>query len=86
MPLHQRDTYRQVVASYYYSEIAERGLNIVLKEMALIAMLLASLNPVTEEIKSDIEIVYAPQEVGNKLILCSVDYPYRDALQPLCSC
>jgi hypothetical protein len=45
--------YRQVVASYYYGEIAERGLGIVLKEMALIAMHLASLNPVIEEIECD---------------------------------
>jgi hypothetical protein len=56
--------YRQVVASYYYGEIAERGLGVVLKEMALIAMHLASLNPVIEEIESDIEIFYAPQEVS----------------------
>jgi hypothetical protein len=56
--------YRQVVASYYYGEIAERGLGVVLKEMALIAMHLASLNPVTEEIESDIEIIYAPMEVS----------------------
>ena len=40
--------YRQVAASYYYGEIAERGLGIVLKEMALIAMHLASLNPGAE--------------------------------------
>jgi hypothetical protein len=40
--------YRQVAASYYYGEIAERGEGLVLKEMALIAMSLASLNPVTE--------------------------------------
>src|SRR6266545_3251793 len=40
--------YRQVAASYYYGEIAERGLGVVLKEMALIAMHLASLNPVGE--------------------------------------
>jgi hypothetical protein len=33
--------YRQVVASHYYGEIAERGLGVVLKEMALIAMHLA---------------------------------------------
>ncbi len=51
--------YRQVAASYYYGEIAERGLGVVLKEMALIAMHLASLNPVTEEVESDSEIVYA---------------------------
>jgi uncharacterized membrane protein len=57
--------YRQVVASYYYGEIAERGLGVALKEMALIAMHLASLNPVTEEIESDIGIVYAPWEASN---------------------
>ena len=34
--------YRQVAASYYYGEIAERGPGPVLKEMALIAMHLAS--------------------------------------------
>jgi hypothetical protein len=56
--------YRQVVASYYYGEIAERGLGIVLKEMALIAMHLASLNPVTEEIESDVGIFYAPLEAS----------------------
>jgi TonB family protein len=51
--------YRQVVASYYYGEIAERGAGPVLKEMALIAMNLASLSPVTEEAESDSEMVYA---------------------------
>ncbi len=51
--------YRQVAASYYYGEIAERGLGVVLKEMALIAMHLASLNPVAEEVESDSEIGYA---------------------------
>src|SRR5215468_6408873 len=35
--------YRQVVASYYYKEIAERDAGSVLKEMALIPMRLASL-------------------------------------------
>src|SRR5215471_14324610 len=52
--------YRQVAASYYYGEIAERGAGPVLKEMALIAMHLASLNPVREEVESNSEIVYAP--------------------------
>src|SRR5262245_61490508 len=51
--------YRQVAASYYYGEIAERGAGPVLKEMALIAMSLASLNPVMEEVESDSELVYA---------------------------
>jgi hypothetical protein len=51
--------YRQVAASYYYGEIAERGLGVVLKEMALIAMHLASLHPVTDEVESDSEIGYA---------------------------
>src|SRR5215831_199066 len=54
--------YRQVVTSYYYGEIAERGAGSVLKEMALIAMHLASLNPVAEEVESDSEIVYALRE------------------------
>src|SRR5215813_3382239 len=51
--------YRQVAASYYYKEIAERGVDPVLKEMALLAMQLASLNPVTEEAESDSEVIYA---------------------------
>jgi hypothetical protein len=51
--------YRQVAASYYYGEIAERGVGVVLKEMALIAMHLASLNPVTEEVEGDAEMIYA---------------------------
>jgi hypothetical protein len=54
--------YRQVAASYYYGEIAERGAGPVLKEMALIAMSLASLNPVVEEVEGDSEIVYALRE------------------------
>jgi len=54
--------YRQVAASYYYGEIAERGAGPVLKEMALIAMHLASLNPVTEEVESDSETGYALRE------------------------
>lgn len=40
---------RQSTASHYYREISERGASVVLKEMALLAMQLASLNPVTEE-------------------------------------
>jgi hypothetical protein len=51
--------YRQVAASYYYKEIAERGVGHVLKEMALLAMQLASLNPVTEDAESDSEVIYA---------------------------
>src|SRR5215831_6687295 len=57
--------YRQVAASYYYGEIAERGAAPVLKEMALIAMHLASLNPVTEEVESDFKIVCVLRE-GSK--------------------
>jgi hypothetical protein len=52
--------YRQVVASYYYGEIAERGASPVLKEMALIAMHLASLNPVAEEWENETEMFCAP--------------------------
>jgi hypothetical protein len=51
--------YRQIAASYYYGEIAERGAGPALKEMALIAMRLASLNPGAEEVESDSEMVYA---------------------------
>src|SRR5215510_2360983 len=54
--------YRQVVASHYYGEIVERGVGPVLKEMALIAMHLASLNPVAEEVEGDSEAVYAQRE------------------------
>jgi hypothetical protein len=54
--------YRQVAASYYYGEIAERDAATVLKEMALIAIHLASLNPVTEDVESDSEIGYALRE------------------------
>src|SRR6266511_2218940 len=45
--------YRQVAASYYYKEIPERGTGDVLKEMGLLAMELASLNPVTEIIETE---------------------------------
>jgi len=51
--------YQQVAASYYYGEIAERGAAPVLKEMALIAMHLASFNLVTEEVEGDSGIVCA---------------------------
>jgi hypothetical protein len=54
--------YRQVAASYYYGEIAERSAGPVLKEMALIAMRLASLNPVADEVEVDSEAVYAQRE------------------------
>src|SRR5262244_826942 len=54
--------YRQVAASYYYGEIAERGAGPVLKEMALIAMHLASLNPVAEEVEGDSKAIYAQRE------------------------
>jgi hypothetical protein len=37
--------YRQAVASHYYREISERGVSLVLKEMALLAMHLEQLNP-----------------------------------------
>lgn len=40
---------RQTTASHYYSEIGTRGAGVVLKEMGLLAMQLASLNPVMEE-------------------------------------
>jgi hypothetical protein len=39
---------RQTVARYYYGEIARRGVGETFKEMGLIAMHLASLNPVDE--------------------------------------
>jgi hypothetical protein len=51
--------HRQVASSYYYGEIAERGVGPVLKEMGLIAMHLASLNPGAEEVEGDSGVVYA---------------------------
>lgn len=50
--------YRQIVASYNYGEIAERGASVVLKEMALIAMQLASLNSVEERTEDGSEAAY----------------------------
>src|SRR5215468_1341086 len=50
--------YRQVVASYYYGEIAEHGASVALKQMALIAMQLASLNPAEERTEDDSEAAY----------------------------
>ena|GEM_PF-1199450 len=46
---------RQKVASFYYREIAGRGVRVVLKEMALLSMQLAGLNPVVEVAETDIE-------------------------------
>src|SRR5262249_12990263 len=57
--------YRQGAGSYCHGEIAERGAGPVLKEMALIVMHLASLNPVAEEVETDPEVVYALRE-GSK--------------------
>ena len=54
--------YRQVAASYYYGEIAERGAAPLLKEVALISMHLASLNPVAEGVEGDSEAIYAQRE------------------------
>ncbi len=44
---------RQAIASYYYNEIGARGTSSVLKEMALLAMQLASLQAVAEESEMD---------------------------------
>ncbi len=54
--------YRQVAASHYYSEISARGIGDVLKEMALIAMQLASLRPVAEETETEFAASYATPE------------------------
>src|SRR5262249_50613348 len=59
--------YRQVAASYYYKEIVARGAGTVLKEMALLAMQLASLNLVTEVAESDSEAIYALYAEGHTL-------------------
>ena len=57
--------YRQVAATYYYGEIADRGVGPVLKEMALIAMQLASLNPISEEVEDGSEMDCAFREDSN---------------------
>jgi hypothetical protein len=44
---------RQTAASHYLNEIASRGANVVLKEMAILAMQLDGLNAVAEIIESD---------------------------------
>jgi len=44
---------RQTVASHYFNEIANRGTSDVLKEMGLLAMQLAGLNPVTEVVETE---------------------------------
>src|SRR5262245_13817713 len=44
---------RQTTASYYFNEIANRGTSDVLKEMGLLAMQFASLNPVTEVVEAE---------------------------------
>jgi hypothetical protein len=44
---------RQTVASHYFNEIASRGTSDVLKEMGLLAMQIAGLNPVTEVVETE---------------------------------
>src|SRR5262245_50569873 len=44
---------RQTMASHYFNEIANRGTSDVLKEMGLLAMQFASLNPVTEVVEAE---------------------------------
>jgi hypothetical protein len=45
---------RQIAASYYYSEIKERGIPAVLKEMGMLAMQLANLQALTEETETEV--------------------------------
>jgi len=47
--------YRQVAASHYFNEIAVRGTSEVLKEMALLAMQIASLHPILEAAETEFE-------------------------------
>ncbi|MGH9843543.1 MAG: hypothetical protein ACREEM_32800 [Blastocatellia bacterium] len=47
--------YRQMAASHYFNEIAGHGTREVLKEMALLAMQLASLHPVLEAARTEFE-------------------------------
>ncbi|MCI0390535.1 MAG: hypothetical protein MOB07_17460 [Acidobacteria bacterium] len=49
---------RQTVARYYYSELEKRGAGETLKEMALLAMHLSSLNPVEEIAENESEAVF----------------------------
>jgi hypothetical protein len=65
--------YRQMTASYYYGEIATRGTVPVLKEMALIAMQLASLTPVTEEVGTSSEAVYSRSGVSRPRTLFDLE-------------
>lgn len=60
---------RQIVASHYYGEIGERGTNVVLKEMALLAMQIAALTAVAESDEAEMELTVADwSETG-----CSID-------------
>jgi hypothetical protein len=76
--------YRQVAATYYSNEIAERGAGIVLKEMALIAMQLAALNPVTEEAENGSEAVHAMCGKSKPRTLF-VDYGFAADDLPACA-
>jgi hypothetical protein len=63
--------YRQVAASHYYREIAERGVGVVLKEMALLAMQLDQLNnPNGVLIEEDVvDLKYVIDECDSNTIL-----------------
>ena len=45
---------RQITASYYYGEMKANGINPILKEMGLLAMQLASLNAITDEVETEV--------------------------------
>jgi hypothetical protein len=63
--------YRQVAASHYYREIAERGVGVVLKEMALLAMRLDQLNnPNGVVVEEDVvDLRYAIDDCDSNTIL-----------------
>ena len=72
--------YRQMAASHYYGEIAERGVRAVLKEMALLSMQLASLNPVTEEVECGSCAVYGLSGKSRPRTLFDLEVAYSGSL------
>lgn len=63
--------YRQAIASHYYREIVERGVGIVLKEMALLAMQLGQLSR-QEIVEVEVEVLtfnYNANECSSNAIL-----------------
>ncbi|MCI0338616.1 MAG: hypothetical protein L0226_13650 [Acidobacteria bacterium] len=71
---------RQSTASYFYNEIAGRGASGVLKEMALLAMQLESLNSAAEVVETDdVDVMGYVIDSEGKHIGC--DEPHRESFQ-----